>query len=406
MIVELLIILTTALWTAPLLCEMPAGVALPEIFSIKQQNNPFDVTISKDKSPKQVQEDTPLTIVKHRHIITIFVHGTLFPIPSLTAAQEWAGERFKKNGHPASYSDLIRERSILRNQPIGPIGMHSVSPEWSANATGAQLLGWLLQEMYRLLPKEDFALVHPFTFGWDGSLNQNRRREQAKDFLKKTSELFTEYRLRYPHEDVEIVILAHSHGGNVALHMADWVDTKSPFFIDHLFMFGTPVHGDTQNLVISPLFKNVYNIHSSGDFIQIADVVSTTKYVPARVFKNATVLASAAVKQVQVEVGSYHPNHSELWFFRRPDVIFFRSSIPTSPLPIAAFTPLLLHEIKKTSKNEHFLKLFLDIELGNLHVSLSPFLDYWQGDLVRLHQYKSRFDFTTLFSKLPLIQNE
>lgn len=407
MVIELLIILTTALWSAPLLSEMPAGTVLPEIFSSKQQPSSFDVTIFKDKHPNHSHhEDTPLTAVKHRHVITIFVHGTLFPIPSLAAAQEWAGERFKKDGHPSSYATLIRERSILRNQPIGPVGIHPVSPQWSATASGAQLLGWLLQEMYRLLPQDAFALVHPYTFGWDGSLNQNRRREQAKELLQAITTLSSEYRLRYPNEDIEFIVLAHSHGGNVALHMADWAEKKPHTLIDHLFIFGTPVHGDTQHLAVSPLFKNVYNIHSSGDFIQVADVVSTKKYVPARVFKHDSVLTSSAVKQIQVEVGTYHPNHSELWFFRRPEVIFFRASIPTNPFPIAAFTPLMLHEIKKTSPHEHFLKFSFDIHLGDLNLSLTPFSDYWKGELVRLHQYKNRFDLTALCNKLPFIQNE
>lgn len=407
MIIELIIILTTALWTTPLLCTIPEGGTLPQIFSIKQQPESFGVTIFKDKNQTYDHcKEKTLTAVQHRHVVTIFVHGTLFPIPSLAAAQEWAGERLKKNGHPATYTDLIRDRGILRNQPIGPIGMHPVSPEWSINATGSQLLAFFLQEMYKLLPQENFALVHPYTFGWDGSLNQSRRLEQAKDLLQGINNLYEEYHKRFPQEDIEVIVLAHSHGGNVALHMADWVNQNTKAFIDHLFIFGTPVHGDTQHLATSSLFKNVYNIHSSGDFIQIADIVSTKKYVPARIFKHEGVLTCPNVKQVQVEVGSYNPSHSELWFFKRPEVIFFRESFPTNPLPIAAFTPIILHQIQKTAKDELFLKLIINVESCILHFNVTPFLDYSKNELTRFKQYKSQFDVTTLFSNLPLIQNE
>lgn len=406
MVIELLLLVASVLWTSPLFCSMQSAAAVAD-FLPAHPPALFDAKIVKNPMSAVEDEDKQLTIVKHRHILAVFIHGTLFPMPSLTAVQEWAEGRFlKKDPQPAAYLDLLRDKGVLRHQPIGPLGLHPVIPAWSPAANGAQLLGWLLQEMYSLLPREDFAHVHAYTFGWDGSLSLERRKAQARDLLHALEALAAEQRRRYPLEDFETIILAHSHGGNVALHMGDWISDAPSFYIDHLVTFGTPVHGDTQHHVISPLFRNVYNVHSNGDFIQIADIVSTKKYMPARVFKHESVTTATHVKQILVEIGEYSPNHSELWFFRRPDVFFFRSSLPTAPLPVVAFTPLLLREIKKTAAGEHFLKLKINPDKQGLHVNIVPFQNYWKNELVKLHQYESRFDFSSLFSQLPLIQNE
>lgn len=404
--VELLLLITAVFGTSPLFCSVPSGARLAEIFSVKPQSSFFNAKVVKERNQFEQGEGKPLAIVKHRHVLAIFVHGTLFPVPNLTAVQEWAGERLKKDGHPLGYIDLLRDKGVLRHQPIGPIGLHPVAPSWSPTANGAQLLGWLMQEMYGLLPSEERAIVYPYTFGWDGALSLERRKFQAKDLLAGLESLVVEHQRLHPHEHVETMILAHSHGGNVALHMADWIIGVPKVHIDHLFMLGTPMHGDTQHHATSPLFKNVYNIHSSGDYVQVADILSTKKYVPARVIKHEAVLSSPKVKQILVEVGSYSPNHGELWFFRRPDVIFFRAGLPSAPIPVAAFVPLILREIKKTTGSEHFLKLTIDPSKGSLQVCLVPFQNYWNNELVKFHQYESRFDFSTLYSQLPIILNE
>lgn len=406
MFVELLLLLVAVSSTSPLFCAEPASATLADFFSVKQQPIDFGVKITQEQNQLLLAEDKSLTIAKRRHVLVVFVHGTLFPVPSLTAVQEWAGERLKKNGHPSSYVDLLRDNGVLRHQPIGDHGLHSVTSAWSATASGAQLLGWLMQEMYNLLPGAERAVVYPYTFGWDGTLSLERRMSQAKDLLTALESLVVDHKKKYPLELVETIVLAHSHGGNVALHMADWVIGQPKVRIDHLFTFGTPVHGDTQLHATSELFGNVYNVHSRGDFVQIADIISTKKYLPARVFNHESILTSSKVKQVLVEVDSYSPNHTELWFFCRPEVLFFRASLPTAPLPVAAFMPLILHELKKTTHAEHFLKLGIHPSKSKLSLNLVPFQNYAKNELVKFHQYESSFDFSTLYSQLPLILKE
>lgn len=407
MIIELLFLATSTLFATPFLYADPTVAGISDFFSRKQQSVDFDVKIIPGKKTVSDSENRLLAMVKHKHVLAVFVHGTLFPVPSLSAMHEWAERKIKKNGPVYSYFDLLRNKSVLRNQPIGAIGLHPVLPEWTQAATGAQLVSWFFQEMYQLLPKNEYALVHPYTFGWDGSLNLERRKIQARQLLLSLERLVIEYKKKFPLEDIETMILAHSHGGNVALHMADWAaELASKIRIDHLLMFGTPIHGDTQHLAVSDLFRHVYNFHSEGDFIQVADVLSTKKYVPTRVFSDRRVVEDCKVKQVLVEVGSYAPNHSEFWFFRRPDVFFYRSGLPIAPLPVVAFAPLILHELKKTDARENFIKLLLNPGSNGVKVSIIPFQDYWNDSLVQLHQYENKFDYSSLLKQLPLIKNE
>lgn len=336
--------------------------------------------------------------VKRKHMLVIFVHGTILPLPNLSAMHDWVNGVIESNYSP--YISCLRDKGMWPHQPIGPLGFHKVVPSWSSNATGAQLFGWLLQEMYNLLPDNEQATIYPYTFGWDGELSLKSRKIQAKNLLSSIENLIKSHRRKHQFDFIETMILAHSHGGNVALHMADNVVEKPTVQIDHLFLFGTPIHGETQLNAKTSLFKNVYNIHSSGDAVQVGDIVSTKRHIWGRVFKHPYVVDAPNIKQILVQVGSYNPTHTELWFFERPEVLFFRKKFPTAPIPVAAFVPLILREIKKTKDKDHFLKLTLNVSPSILQITLVPFQDYWKNKLVKNHQYQSTMDYSAIYSAI------
>ena len=399
------------LFTAPFLCANSAVIKEQEVSLSNYVSSNFDHQVITKKDQTFYDQAKPRALVKQKHVLAVFVHGTLFPFPSIKTINAWANDQFQENAPKSSYLELLRDKSLFRNQPIGPFGFNPIISACSSVASGAELISWFFQEMYKLLPKDDYAVVHSYTFGWDGSLSLTRRKEQAKELLKALEGEVTRLKSQFPGQDFEVIVTGHSHGGNVALHTADWYDKNSECLIDHLILFGTPVHGDTQDLITSPLFKNVYNFHSNGDFIQIADVVSTKHYVPSRIFSHAMPLNNLSIKQVLVEIGNYQPNHAELWFFRRPIVFFFRSWLPTAPLPLAAFTPLLLYELKKINQTEQFFKLVLSPNQSQVSVKFIPFLHYrdmqdYDKTGINLRFYESHFDFSHILKQLPRIQNE
>ena len=68
-----------------------------------------------------------------------------------------------------------------------------------------------------------------------------------------------------------IRIIAHSHGGNVALNMAQAKiqNTKNPFHIKSLILLACPVQEKTMHLISTPMFERVYSLYSSFDIIQV-----------------------------------------------------------------------------------------------------------------------------------------
>jgi hypothetical protein len=107
-----------------------------------------------------------------------------------------------------------------------------------------------------------------YFFGWSGSLSYEARQEAAHELYSELKELVEQYEDTFgqkPH----IRIITHSHGGNVALHLAECVEDE--FFIDELIMLAVPVQKKTSEFSLSPVFKKIYSIYSTVDTIQIMD---------------------------------------------------------------------------------------------------------------------------------------
>lgn len=116
-----------------------------------------------------------------------------------------------------------------------------------------------------------FCLNDFYIFGWSGKLSFNTREESAEKLYQEIDTLINYYK----HEKKvtpKIKIIAHSHGGNVALNMASLHDsTKNNFVIDELILLACPVQTSTQHYVKSSLFTKIYSLYSHLDFIQILD---------------------------------------------------------------------------------------------------------------------------------------
>jgi hypothetical protein len=166
-------------------------------------------------------------------VITIWIHGTrIFP-PSL----------FKTifNGKPS-----LKHLSDLDS----PSKLDSIAHILST----ADPYGYSLETFY--------------FFGWSGKLSFASREQSAKILYEEIKRIVDEY------EDVYTVkprirIIAHSHGGNVALNLAK--QPERAFFIDELILLACPVQSRTMHLTSDPLFKTIYSLYSRLDLIQILD---------------------------------------------------------------------------------------------------------------------------------------
>jgi hypothetical protein len=113
-----------------------------------------------------------------------------------------------------------------------------------------------------------FPLEHLYLFGWSGKLDPQDRDSAGKLLYHALTDLM---KTTYSDTQPFIRIMGHSHGGNVALAAAKAAQEKPVFFINELLMLATPVHTATADCTTSPLFQNIFSIHSHVDMIQVLD---------------------------------------------------------------------------------------------------------------------------------------
>lgn len=122
-----------------------------------------------------------------------------------------------------------------------------------------------------------FQSEHMYSFGWSGKLNQIARENASQELFNS---------LKYVHkkiqdqtgQDPEFVLISHSHGGNVILHLAEITDPDGfDLTISKAILLACPVQKNTAHLINSPIFKRIYSLHSHTDMIQIADMQGLRK---------------------------------------------------------------------------------------------------------------------------------
>jgi hypothetical protein len=176
-------------------------------------------------------------------IITIWIHGTrpteMVPpfLQSITASIENVLFVDKSQKHLLSIHDLTHHEYLS-----------AIATTYS-NAKKSNL--------------EDF-----YFFPWSGRLDPKARIKAAEQLAQEIEQLLSQYKTKYKGRPV-LDIIAHSHGGNVALLLAN--QERPSFSVDNLILLGCPIQLKTRSLVTSLLFHNIYNVHSHNDWIQVLD---------------------------------------------------------------------------------------------------------------------------------------
>ena len=90
-----------------------------------------------------------------------------------------------------------------------------------------------------------FPLETFYIFGWSGKLNSKIRDEAAEVLYSQLETICQDYKAIYGHNP-EIRIIAHSHGGNLALSMAKYKNKENPIHINQLILLACPVQAKTK----------------------------------------------------------------------------------------------------------------------------------------------------------------
>jgi hypothetical protein len=115
---------------------------------------------------------------------------------------------------------------------------------------------------------DHFPLEEFYIFSWSGKIRDQERKTAAEKLYTDLLTLIDAYQKKY-HSYPIIRIIAHSHGGNVALKMAKIKNSSPTLHIKSLILLACPVQDKTMNLISTPLFERVYSLYSSLDIIQI-----------------------------------------------------------------------------------------------------------------------------------------
>lgn len=248
--------------------------------------------------------------VKPQVGVTIFIHGTVgssfnifnpFACLKDSATEQTFSVRIVRSyrNHPLmEYDQIFGAQGLFLfdddcKKMSGEEQQHSASCYLiPAYQTVAKLTG-------NCCKREFFA-----RYGWSGLLSQRARYEAAESLYWELIKLRKKLKKRFGVVPV-FRIIAHSHGGNVMLLLAEMEERfKEGLRIEVGFMLGTPMHFDISHsepvltdlekkkepelkhhpvlhetgfCIASPVFSQLYLASSRGDSIQCRDFFSTTK---------------------------------------------------------------------------------------------------------------------------------
>lgn len=177
-----------------------------------------------------------------------------------------------------------------------------------------------------------------YLFGWSGMLSIAARKKAGQQLYKALSALHAEYRARG--EEIDFVIEAHSHGGNVALHAAFSAEAENiPFVVSELRMYGTPISAESAPGIVSPFYREVYAMSAPNDFIQCGDRFSTPDRKSSSMMSDVVAYEriDPSLKRYDVRIMPHAQqssqkrtiNHMNLWWLDKGDFLVQ----PLHPLP-------------------------------------------------------------------------
>ena len=303
------------------------------------------------------------------HDLVVFIHGTILPFPSATTIiQTLKGDKkspLRKKSFFYKYMNNTRYKGLFKYQPINDTGLKRITFSKKKNISvqekSSNKIAGCYDNYCKLLNTKNSRSY--YTFGWSGHLNQKRRRGWADrlytdlikeiEKIKKSEKTFSEETFNvnvHENNNINITILAHSHGGNVVLKLADSEKKyKKGLKIKKTILFGTPVQRETSQAIYSNIFEKIYNIYSRGDPVQVIDCISTKDTFSKRKFWKKNGVLPSKLVQIEILCGKLKPMHNELWFLKSKWNLFYRKRLSVAPFPVSVFTPEIVKIV-----DEHF----------------------------------------------------
>jgi hypothetical protein len=162
-----------------------------------------------------------------------------------------------------------------------------------------------------------------YLFGWSGKLSFAEREKAATDLYSGLKKARSDYSTKYGQEP-EIRLIAHSHGGNIALLLEKIKDPADiNFAIQELILLAVPAQTQTMHYTQAPLFKKVYSLYSMLDILQVIDPQGLSQGMKQPLFSERHFPCDSKIEQVAIKFNNRSIMHIE--FVQRS----FLAKIPT-----------------------------------------------------------------------------
>lgn len=370
-----LFILPSFLWAACLVSS--ALTILADSTPVAEFRNPFSIEKALVNQSEQ-KENSPRTgkILP----ITVFVHGikSIKPHVSLDNFFRFMSDDIHGTIYEKTVELMRRDPFFYKNQPMQGIGLHKIDLLPVTQGDASRAMATLLQEINARIGNP--TNTEYFTYGWTGVLSATTRYNESVRFFQTLEDMTQSYIDKG--FEPELTLFGYSHGGNVCLNLARASVEKFPeskLKIKQLILVGSPVQGETDYLVNSPIFEEIYHFYSNSDRVQPLDFFSYDRFFSGRTFtERKDFKLPEKFTQIQLKVmrdssrvkgsdkkkklasnlenpvvlnGNSHlvrdasPGHSELWFFGWTP-ISYRKEYPLYPLPTIGLAPIIINEIK------------------------------------------------------------
>lgn len=330
------------------------------------------------------QEDT--RTLQQENWITVLVHGIigLKPYLNIPNVVKFVRDNVADSVYSRTVEITRKDSFFYQYHPMQPIGLLPIDCSCIQQGKAASAFARSLQKVY------EFSYENPpnntyYTFGWSGLLSPQIRYLEAKILYNLLSALLEEY----PQDKrPKIRIIGYSHGGNVALKLAEVFEeqkNKRTMTINELILVGIPIISETDYLVNHSMFEHIYHFYSYGDRVQRLDWFSLHRFFSNRIFRERSdfklpdklVQINLRVKRPAQnnkkiiphydntttvintpKLRSADPGHTELWSFGWSPTSY-RQTFPLYPLPTAVFIPHFINTLHKTMPQAKHVSLEL-----------------------------------------------
>jgi hypothetical protein len=285
--------------------------------------------------------------------LTVLIHGTVGSVCLMhhrkLAHKKWS-ELSSKWG--AQWQQVYRQQPILRHfWPMQDFGLQMLDQQkLTAWHTGIAHSDDYKFAIYPIALAFDSLHISSnkklyASFGWTGILHDELRTLASQELYAQLCGWKDSVIAQGDEPRVHLV--AHSHGGNVALKLAGLENSlKRGLSIETLVMWGTPIQEETIYFAESPFFKTIINCYSPYDIIQMGDAFSTKNGRSKQRLHDKIDCASIQKKhlnsrrvdiELQVNGSSISVDHANLWILGKSQSL----SVEINHLPYMLFSPII-----------------------------------------------------------------